>query len=96
MRRLPSLSLGKSGGGLHHSFNDIRRRAANDDLTTRLRLLCIIVDQVPSVKMKFSAKSGAIAFSALAVGQAAADDVLYSRHLGKRQLGSEGNYNISQ
>jgi hypothetical protein len=46
--------------------------------------------------MKFSTASGAVALSALAVGQAAAEDVLHSRHLAKRQLSAEGNYNISR
>ncbi|KAJ4403164.1 hypothetical protein N0V91_006740 [Didymella pomorum] len=45
--------------------------------------------------MKFSTRSGAFALSALAVGQAATEDVLYSRHLAKRQLSGEGNYNIT-
>lgn len=45
--------------------------------------------------MKFSTTSGAVVLSALAVGQAAAEDVLYSRHLAKRQLSGEGNYNIT-
>lgn len=49
-----------------------------------------------SAKMKFWTTSGAIALSALVAGQAAAEDVLYSRHLAKRQLSAEGNYNISQ
>ncbi|KAF3037062.1 hypothetical protein E8E12_002037 [Didymella heteroderae] len=45
--------------------------------------------------MKFSTTSGVAALSALAVGQAAAEDALYSRHLAKRQLSDEGNYNIT-
>ncbi|KAF3049014.1 hypothetical protein E8E11_004191 [Didymella keratinophila] len=45
--------------------------------------------------MKFSTRTGAVALSALAVSQAAAEDVLYSRHLAKRQLSSEGDYNIT-
>ncbi|KAL1646484.1 hypothetical protein SLS61_007846 [Didymella pomorum] len=45
--------------------------------------------------MKFSTRSGAFALSALTVGQAATEDVLYSRHLAKRQLSGEGNYNIT-
>lgn len=46
--------------------------------------------------MKFSTRMGAVALLAVAVGQAVAEDVLYSRHLAKRQPSSEGNYNISQ
>ncbi|KAJ4371787.1 hypothetical protein N0V86_008341 [Didymella sp. IMI 355093] len=45
--------------------------------------------------MKFSTTSGAVALSALAIGQATAEDVLYSRHHAKRQLSAEGNYNIT-
>lgn len=46
--------------------------------------------------MRFSTASGAIALSALTISQARAEDVLYSRHLAKRDLNAEGNYNISQ
>lgn len=45
--------------------------------------------------MKFLTISGAFALSAFA-GQVAAEDVLYSRHLAKRQLSGEDDYNISQ
>lgn len=45
--------------------------------------------------MKFSTASGAIALSAAAFSQARAEDVLYSRHLAKRDLNADGNYNIS-
>ncbi|KAJ4339790.1 hypothetical protein N0V87_002990 [Didymella glomerata] len=44
--------------------------------------------------MKFLTISGAFALSAFA-GQVAAEDVLYSRHLAKRQLSGEDNYNIT-
>lgn len=44
--------------------------------------------------MKFSTASGAIALSAAAISQAVAEDVLYSRHLAKRDLNADGNYNI--
>lgn len=96
MRRPPSLSLGKSGGGLHHNSNDIRSRVTNEDLPQYLRLFRVLLINLKSVKMKFSTRTGAVALSALAVSQAAAEDVLYSRHLAKRQLSSEGDYNISQ
>jgi 5'-nucleotidase len=45
--------------------------------------------------MRFSAASGAIALSAFAISQGRAEDVLYSRHLAKRDLNADGNYNIS-
>ncbi|KAF2623506.1 Metallo-dependent phosphatase [Macroventuria anomochaeta] len=45
--------------------------------------------------MRFSTASGAIALSALAASQAQAEDVLYSRHLAKRDLDADKNYNIT-
>lgn len=45
--------------------------------------------------MRFSATSGAIGLSAFAISQGRAEDVLYSRHLAKRDLNADGNYNIS-
>ncbi|KAH6629209.1 hypothetical protein C7974DRAFT_463327 [Boeremia exigua] len=43
--------------------------------------------------MRFSAASGAIALSAAALVRA--QDVLHSRHLGKRDVSADGNYNIT-
>lgn len=45
--------------------------------------------------MRFSTASGAIALSAFAISEGRAEDVLYSRHLAKRDLNTDGNYNIT-
>lgn len=44
--------------------------------------------------MRFSAASSIVALSALAAAQV--EDSLYSRHIAKRDIDADGNYNICQ
>lgn len=46
--------------------------------------------------MKYSVTASGLVLSALAISQGRAEDVLYSRHLSKRDVNADGNYNISQ
>ncbi|KAJ8113092.1 hypothetical protein OPT61_g4701 [Boeremia exigua] len=100
-RRLPCTprpSLGARSGGLHHSLHNIRRRVANyasSLVSSSFANHYSLHSSFKRIEMKFSTASGAIALSAAAFSQAQARDVLYSRHLAKRDVNADENYNIT-